>query len=60
MTKEQIISKKQVGDWKTLGKILNCESNAARMRFQRGDIEALEAMTQIIENRENLFSKKEN
>ncbi len=48
----------QYGDFITLAKLIGCSSSdSARMRFNRGDSEANEAMKKIIENRENLIEK---
>lgn len=55
MTKTEIKSKMQVGDYKTLGKILGCETEAARKRFKRDNPEAISAMEQIVMSRENLL-----
>ncbi len=45
----------QYGDYLTLGEMLNVSSDAARMRYRRGDKEALAAMKVIKENRKALI-----
>jgi hypothetical protein len=57
MTKDELIVKIKSGDYITLGSILGCDSNAARMRFKRNNPEALEGMEKIIIARESLIEK---
>lgn len=46
----------KTGDFITLGRMLGTDtSTAARMRFLRKDVEAVQAMETIIKNRENLI-----
>jgi hypothetical protein len=58
MTKEEILPKIKNGDYITLGKMLGCDSNAARMRLSRNKPEAIEGMQKIIEAREELINNK--
>lgn len=60
LTIEEIREKMQVGDWTTLGKALKCLPDAARKRFDREKPEAIEAMTKIIEARENVIENLQN
>lgn len=60
MTIEQIKLKTIYGDYTTLGKMLGITSQAAKMRFLRGDQEASEKLQKIIETRENLLSQSTN
>jgi hypothetical protein len=55
MTLEQIKSKLKYGDYNTLGQILGITSDAAKMRFNRKDVNAMEAMIKIIQSREDLI-----
>ncbi|HLF52255.1 hypothetical protein [Flavobacterium sp.] len=55
MTLEQIKSKLKYGDYNTLGQILGITSDAAKMRFNRKDLNAMEAMIKIIQSREDLI-----
>lgn len=60
MTFEQIKSKIEYGDYNVLQKILNSKTvQAARMRFLRGDEDAIEAMKKIQENRERFILKNQ-
>lgn len=59
----QIKKRIAYGDYQTLSKMLGISSEAAKKRFQRGDKEAASALTQVIEQRENLikeFQSKKN
>lgn len=55
MELEQIKMKMKYGDYNTLGQILGISPDAAKMRFNRKDGTAIEAMTKIIESREELI-----
>lgn len=56
MTIEQIKKNIQYGDYNTLQKLLQAPTvQAARMRFLRGDNDAIEAMKTIQKNREDLI-----
>lgn len=55
MTLEEIKSKLKYGDYNTLGQILGITSDAAKMRFNRKDLNAMEAMVKIIQSREDLI-----
>lgn len=57
MTSEQIKMKMKYGDYNTLGQILGISSDAAKMRFNRKDSTAIEAMTKIILSREELIKE---
>jgi hypothetical protein len=57
---EQIKTKIETGDYITLGKMLGCNADAARMRFRRNDDEAIDAMARIIEAREELINNYKN
>jgi hypothetical protein len=48
--------KKQTGDIYTLSKMLNCSTDATRMRLQRGDEKAYKAFYYLIVERENLIN----
>ena len=53
---EQIKKKIQYGDFKVLQKLINAPTvAAARMRFFRGDEDAIKAMAKIQDNREELI-----
>lgn len=52
----QINDKIIYGDYTTLGKLLNCSSEAAKKRYQRGNPEAIQAMQTIVETRENMIN----
>lgn len=51
----QIDDKITYGDYTTLGQMLNCNSEAAKKRYKRGNVQAIEAMRTIIETRENMI-----
>lgn len=55
MTLEEIKSKIEYGDVKTLGAMLNVPPSTAKMRFLRGDFEAKTALEKIIVAREELI-----
>lgn len=55
MTVEEIKLKIKYGDYNTLGQILGITSDAAKMRFNRKDSRAMEAMSKIIQSREDLI-----
>ena len=55
MTLEEIKMKIKYGDYNTLGQIFGITSDAAKMRFNRKDARAMEAMTKIIQSREELI-----
>lgn len=55
MTLEQIKSKIEYGDYKTLGAMLGVPPTTAKMRFLRGDSESKNALEKIIEAREELI-----
>lgn len=57
MTIEQIKKKTQYGDYTLLGQVLSVSAPAAKMRFLRGDEQAKDALTKIIENREKLIKE---
>ncbi|GGG47313.1 hypothetical protein [Epilithonimonas arachidiradicis] len=58
MTFEQIKEKIEYGDYNLLQKILNSPTvAAARMKFLRGDADAINAMQAIQENREEFIKK---
>lgn len=61
---EQIKKKIQYGDFNILQKLINAPTvAAARMRFFRGDEDAIKAMAKIQDNREELiknYRKKNN
>ncbi len=61
MTIEQIKQKIDYGDYNLLQKILNVKTvAAARMRFLRGDKDAVKAMQSIQENREKFIKEQQN
>lgn len=47
--------KRKYGDYQLLGEMLNCSSDAAKMRYLRGDKQAVEAMQAIRESRTKLI-----
>lgn len=49
--------KKQRGDIFTLSKMLDCSSDATRMRLSRGDEKAYNALYDLIIQRQNLINK---
>lgn len=55
MQLDQIKLKMKYGDYNTLGQILGISPDAAKMRFNRKDALAIEAMIKIIETREDLI-----
>ena len=55
MQLDQIKMKMKYGDYNTLGQILGISPDAAKMRFNRKDALAIEAMIKIIETREDLI-----
>lgn len=55
MTKQEIKNKLQTGDWKTLGDMLGVLPDAARMRFNRDEPEAIEAAKKLVSTREKLI-----
>lgn len=57
MTLEEIKQKVKYGDYTTLGQILGITSDAAKMRFNRKDFTAMEAMSKIINSREELIKE---
>ncbi|MEC3875972.1 hypothetical protein [Chryseobacterium salviniae] len=58
MTIEQLKEKIDYGDYNLLQKILNVKTvAAARMRFLRGDDEAIDAMRKIQENKEKFIEE---
>lgn len=54
--KEQLNDRIKKGDFIILGKILGCEQNTARMRFNRDVENAVNVMNDIVENRENFIT----
>jgi len=61
MTFEQVKENIQYGDYNLLQKILNAPTvAAARMKFLRGDNDAVNAMKAIQENREEFIKKYKN
>lgn len=61
MTYEEIKSKIEYGDYNTLQHLLNAKTvAAARMKFLRGDEDAIQAMKAIQENREELIKNYNN
>lgn len=58
MTIEQIKQKMEYGDYGVAGKMLGITTDAARMRFRRGDDEMNETLIKIINNRETLINQK--
>ncbi|MDM1061914.1 hypothetical protein HXZ62_04940 [Empedobacter falsenii] len=61
MIYEQLKPKIMTGDYITLARMLGLNSpDSARMRCRRGDIEALEALEKIIENRDQLIKNYQN
>lgn len=59
MTKEDIKSKLQPGDFTTLGAMLDCQGEAARKRFNRNDEGAIKGAIKIIEAREKLIEESQ-
>lgn len=60
MTFEQIKNNIQYGDYNILQRLLNAKSvQAARMKFLRGDKEAIDAMRKIHENREEFIKSNQ-
>jgi|LakMenEpi03Aug12_release.lakeMendotaPanAssembly.Ray.scaffolds.fasta_scaffold3750383_1 hypothetical protein len=57
MTSDQLKEKIKYGDYNTLGQVLGITSDAAKMRFKRNDAVAIEAMTKIIEGRDQLIKE---
>jgi len=51
----KIEQKKQYGDFVMLSQMLGITTDAARMRYQRGDKEVIKAMEIITKNREGLI-----
>ncbi|CVK15879.1 hypothetical protein Ga0061079_103190 [Apibacter mensalis] len=47
----------QYGDFVTLSEMLGCTSQAARMRYERGDKKAKEALSIIIETRRKIIKE---
>lgn len=47
--------KRKYGDYQLLGEMMNCSSDAAKMRYLRGDEEAIKAMLAIRESRRKLI-----
>lgn len=47
----------QYGDFVTLSEMLGCTSQAARMRYERGDLNAKEALGIIIETRKKIIQE---
>ena len=61
MTLEQIKEKMQYGDYKTLARYLGLKNTAtAKMRFIRGNKEAIIAMEKIVLNREAMIEEAQN
>jgi len=61
MIYEQLKPKIMTGDYITLAKMLGLNSpDSARMRCRRGDLEALEALEEIIRNRDQLIKNYQN
>ena len=61
MIYEQLKPKIMTGDYITLARMLGLNSpDSARMRCRRGDIEALEALEEIIKNRDQLIRNYQN
>lgn len=54
---EQNLIKIQYGDYQTLSKILGISSDAAKMRYRRGDENAVKIMRSIVANREKLIEE---
>ncbi len=52
--------KSRYGDWITLGEMLGCTPDAAKKRYLRGNQEALDAVSAIIESRKNLIENFKN
>jgi hypothetical protein len=57
MTIAELKGKTQYGDYTTLGQMLGITATAAKMRFQRGDVQAKDALLKIIEGREKLIEQ---
>ena len=57
MTSEELKMKIKYGDYNTLGQILGITSDAAKMRFNRKDLTAIEAMTKLILSRDLLIKE---
>lgn len=60
---QNIKKKLQYGDYTTLGKMLNTDRSAAKMRLERGNKVAINALQQIVSSREKLikdFRKQNN
>jgi hypothetical protein len=56
MTFEQIKSLVQYGDYVVLSRMLEIRTDAAKMRFLRGDKQAARAMKKIVLSREKLIA----
>lgn len=52
--------KKKYGDYQLLGEMLDCSSDAAKMRYLRGDRQAVEAMQAISDSRKKLVTDFKN
>lgn len=54
---EQKTLRIQYGDFQTLAKILGISSDAAKMRYRRGDEKARQIMQNIVAHREKLIEE---
>ena len=57
MTTEQIKTRIRYGDYSFLAEVLGISSEAAKMRFLRGDEKTKEILTNIIESRKIILDK---
>lgn len=57
---KELKKKLQYGDFVTLSSILGCSRDAAKKRFERGNEEAYQVLSRIVENRENLMKEFKN
>lgn len=55
MTLEQLKSKIKYGDYVTVGEMIGCYPDKAKMRIRRNNTKALEALQAVIESREQLI-----
>jgi hypothetical protein len=55
--KKKLKPRMELGDYVTLGKMFNIAQNTARARYLRSNEEAVLAMKEIIESREELINK---
>lgn len=57
---QQLKQRLQYGDYTTLGQVLGCSPDAAKKRFERGNLIAFKALQKIVENREDLKQEFQN